>query len=164
MSMITECSPTLSKEFNTLVSEMDPSARTDFIFMVIISAICFYDPNQSGLQNTGIVFGEQSLFYGILKKLIVSQSSCFSAKSYEIRANPLHSSLIGPPTGGSIMGTTMVTGSVEKELEEKIFGRLRVISKCFEDSVLIMEPEETIRIISRELKLKNAQTIYNVLT
>lgn len=67
--------PILTEEFYSLVSDIDPSARSDFIFMTIVVAICFYDPSQPGLRNNKIVSYEQNIFYNILHKLVISQSN-----------------------------------------------------------------------------------------
>ena len=41
MSMTALLDPILTEEFDSLVSGMDPSARSDFIFITIVVAICF---------------------------------------------------------------------------------------------------------------------------
>lgn len=187
MSMIGALSPVIVEEFDALVGEMDPSARTDFIFMTIISAICFYDPKQEGLLNPGLVTYEQSLFYSILQKLIISQSRHCSESSplSEIPKSDIEVEIVKEVLSGSskqqpeeIVETNVTnvlvlrTGRIDasgmreiaQELEQNIFSRLRVIQREFENSILEMDPGIQIRLIDRELRSSSAQTIYNVIS
>lgn len=191
MSMIGGLSPTIVQEFDAMVGEMDPSARTDFIFMTIISAICFYDPNQKGLLNPGMVTYEQSLFYSMLQKLIISQSRhCSTGSAEQDRKSSTISRGI-PQTfdeitkevsgenssteevqciGGNVSNPavsrsgTLAKSEIARELEQNIFSRLRVIQTEFENSILEMDPEIQIRLIDRELRSSTAQTIYTVIS
>lgn len=254
MSMTSLLDPILTEEFDLLVSGMDPSARSDFIFMTIVVAICFYDPSQPGLRNRGIVSYEQNIFYNILHKLVKSQSNvvysepssslkdqhphqhAHSASSVSIKpmevSIPLDSqrspqssvvcqeysqkssrkssedsiklsenlantsqenspkipeesmkipedtqdnqgqsvlstsvskvstpAFLSSPSSISFLSSPSPTSSppiipnrsLSQELEEKIFSHLRIIQKRFEDSVLIMDPGEQIKLIRKEL-------------
>lgn len=189
MSMIGALSPVIVEEFDALVGEMDPSARTDFIFMTIISSICFYDPKQDGLLNPGLVTYEQSLFYSILQKLIISQSRHCSESSplREIPKSDIEVEIVKEVLSGSTskqqqpeetVETNVTNVSVQRtgrieasgmreiaqELEQNIFSRLRVIQREFENSILEMDPGIQIRLIDRELRSSSAQTIYNVIS
>lgn len=204
MALMSLLNPSITDQFDGLVGEIDPTARGDFIFMVILSAICFYDPSQSGLASPEMVTYEQNVFYSILRKLIVSQSSRCSGpirglhKSSEAAAplspTSLSSALtvsyksacacpISPPhddgegCSSGTEGPNVVTKvsaccptsaqanrSLAQELEEKVFRRLKRIQESFEKSILDMDPGEQIRLISCELKLTSAQTIYNLMS
>ena len=261
MSMTALLDPILTEEFDSLVSGMDPSARSDFIFITIVVAICFYDPSQPGLRNKRIVSYEQNIFYNILHKLVLSQSnvvysgpsssslkdqhphqhahcaSSASTKSMEVSI-PLDSqrspqspvvvqeysqkssrkssedsmklsenlentsqenshkipedsmkipedsvmkidqedtqdnqeqsvlsttvstsAFLSSPSSISFLSSPSPTSShpiipnrsLSQELEEKIFSHLRIIQQRFEDSVLIMDPGEQIKLVRKEL-------------
>lgn len=257
MSMTALLDPILTEEFDSLVSGMDPSARSDFIFMTIVVAICFYDPSQPGLRNRGIVSYEQNIFYNILQKLVMSQSNvvysrpsssslkdphphqhahCTSSASIEpmeasipldsqkspqssvvcqeysrkssrkssedsiklsenLESASQENSLKIPEDSimkidqedtqdnqeQSVLSTSVskvstpaslsspssifflsspsptssppitLNRSLSQELEEKIFSHLRIIQQRFENSVLIMDPGEQIKLIRKEL-------------
>lgn len=94
---------------------MDPSAREDFIFMTIVAAICFYDPDQSRLRNPGMVTHEQNIFYSILRKLITSQSRCCSSCTSMSSSSLSSSSNVGSTDVGSTnRGVASVTKSCER--------------------------------------------------
>ena len=186
MSMTTYWSPTLTSEFDSLVSEMDPTARTDFIFIVIAAAICFFDPTQAGLLNPELVAFEQNIFYNILKKLIISQSTCFSSSEtgsgrkeecsqtsstqvtqesqpFGIRTGLLSNLLTPSATATTTNPAMLGNRSLARELKEKIFSRLEVIQRCFESSILTMDPGKIIEVINQEIQSNCRQTIYNVI-
>lgn len=120
---------------------MDPAIRDDFIFMTILSAICFFDASLLGLRNADAVVEEQNVYFSILQKLIDSQKIIFNKSIYKSCSDPNCCSDSRLTCKKFLIDNFVIN----------IFNRLQKIHDAFESTVLFADPGKQIDFISNEL-------------
>ena len=112
---------------------MDFDARTDFFFTTILCAISLFDPNHAGLLDPEAISYEQSCFYSILRKLVITQSNLQSEMS---------PSILECGNGLKVSAKSILLNRIAHQLECNVFPRIKIIQSEFENLVFVQGSKE----------------------